>query len=499
MVCRYGMYPLPHMPCCVLPEAQHWRSLCTQSGPVRLLRALSPSVEGTRHPKRVCKRVCKRECTQVTDDQKYGMIEAIAHLLNRDYEEIIQDFVSLEFIPPETDLVELRKELLPALKNVFDQVCILLLISHACILLLLPALKHVFDQALSGGGARGINFNELAGDLAQITFKFPFRIPPYFALVIRAIGVLEGIALVGNPEFAIIDEAFPYLSKRLLTDDAPRLRAALRYMVYGKGNTFDVDRLIELLQAFEAFVDVRDSGPLGPETLPAKSSSSPSLPPAAAAGALVAAGMGSGSGGAGAPLVPRTSPRGRRRSSPMGMRTGSMAERGAPAVAGGGAGAKKSPTSEALLLLFSDEGKLFRELILMETVSSVDAMSRTAVIELARRLALPPPPPFAKELIPALTADDEKLVSNAMKLVTFFGASRGGGGVGGGARRKDPPRAGADPTGNSAGNAALRAANCRWPRRARQRSPLLSTTAPVATCGDAVLRPLDACGRPKGE
>ena len=33
-------------------------------------------------------------------------------------------------------------------------------------------------------------------------------------------------------QFAIIDEAFPYLSKRLLTDDAPRLRAALRYMVH---------------------------------------------------------------------------------------------------------------------------------------------------------------------------------------------------------------------------------------------------------------------------
>ena len=55
---------------------------------------------------------------QVTDDQKYGMIEAIAHLLNRDYEEIIQDFVSLEFIPPDTDLEELKLELLPALKVV---------------------------------------------------------------------------------------------------------------------------------------------------------------------------------------------------------------------------------------------------------------------------------------------------------------------------------------------------------------------------------------------
>ena len=36
----------------------------------------------------------------------------------------------------------------------------------------------------------------------------PFSILPYFALVIRAISVLEGIALVGNPECATIDEAY---------------------------------------------------------------------------------------------------------------------------------------------------------------------------------------------------------------------------------------------------------------------------------------------------
>lgn len=52
------------------------------------------------------------------------------------------------------------------------------------------------QQALEGGGAKNINFQELAADLAQITFDYPFRIPPYFALIIRAIGVLEGIALV---------------------------------------------------------------------------------------------------------------------------------------------------------------------------------------------------------------------------------------------------------------------------------------------------------------
>jgi aarF domain-containing kinase len=113
--------------------------------------------------------------TDVTDDQKYGMIEAIAHLLNRDYTEIGQDFINLDFIPAGTDTRPI-----------------------------VPALTKVFDAALAGGGAKSINFQELSSDLAQITFDYPFRIPPYFALVIRAISVLEGIALVGNPNFAII-------------------------------------------------------------------------------------------------------------------------------------------------------------------------------------------------------------------------------------------------------------------------------------------------------
>lgn len=112
------------------------------------------------------------------------MIEAIAHLIHRDYDAIVKDFVKLGFIPDGVNLAPI-----------------------------LPVLAKVFDQALEGGGAKNINFQELAADLAQITFDYPFRIPPYFALIIRAIGVLEGIALVGNPEFAIVDEAYPYIAQ----------------------------------------------------------------------------------------------------------------------------------------------------------------------------------------------------------------------------------------------------------------------------------------------
>lgn len=181
------------------------------------------------------------------DNIKYGMIEAIAHLLHRDYEAIVEDFVTLDFIPEGSNL----QPILPVLARVstllqellrslfllpvpscsqfplYFTVFTVFLLVHETLLIEVVLVK-VFDQALEGGGAKNFNFQELAADLAQITFDYPFRIPPYFALIIRAIGVLEGIALVGNPDFALVDEAYPYLSKRLLTDDSDRLRESLR-------------------------------------------------------------------------------------------------------------------------------------------------------------------------------------------------------------------------------------------------------------------------------
>ena len=37
--------------------------------------------------------------TQIDSNIKYGMIEAISHLIHRDYEAIVEDFVTLDFIP----------------------------------------------------------------------------------------------------------------------------------------------------------------------------------------------------------------------------------------------------------------------------------------------------------------------------------------------------------------------------------------------------------------
>lgn len=70
-------------------------------------------------------------------------------------------------------------------------------------------------------------------EMEELTEKYPFQIPSYFALILRAFSVIEGIALRVDPDYAIVQECFPYLARRLLTDNSPRVRAALQQMLYG--------------------------------------------------------------------------------------------------------------------------------------------------------------------------------------------------------------------------------------------------------------------------
>jgi len=319
--------------------------------------------------------------TEITDNQKYGMVEAIAHLINRDYTEIGQDFINLDFIPEGTDTEPI-----------------------------VPALTTVFDVALAGGGAKSINFQELAADLAVITYEFPFRIPPYFALVIRAISVLEGIALVGNPEFAIIDEAYPYIARRLMTDDSPRLRAALRYMVYGREGQFDAERLIDLLEALEKFKAIRDDG------------DGTAYKVDGVRGSKV---VGSAGDFLGSQVVD-TSERdtdidgGRFRvSTPSNTALNNI----------GGSNFQvqteedQETVREGLRFFFSEEGEPFREFMLEEIVTVVDASSREATQELIRRVGLSnlPTPSFLRALSPELSENDKRMVQQITKLVQFLG------------------------------------------------------------------------------
>ena len=63
-----------------------------------------------------------------------------------------------------------------------------------------------------------------------------------------------------DPEYSIVQECMPYMSRRLLTDGNPRMRAALKKMLYGDGSRLDIDRLQKLIGAFSNFTTGVNAG-----------------------------------------------------------------------------------------------------------------------------------------------------------------------------------------------------------------------------------------------
>lgn len=149
--------------------------------------------------------------------QRYGLIEAVVHLVNRDFESLAHDYVKLEFLTPETNLNPI-----------------------------VPALTEVFGNAL-GASVAELNFKSITDQMSAMMYEFPFRVPAYYALIIRSMVTLEGIAIGIDPEFKVLSKAYPYVAKRLLTDNSQELRDSLKALLF-KDGSFRWNRLENLLR-----------------------------------------------------------------------------------------------------------------------------------------------------------------------------------------------------------------------------------------------------------
>jgi predicted unusual protein kinase regulating ubiquinone biosynthesis (AarF/ABC1/UbiB family) len=157
--------------------------------------------------------------SQVKDYQRYGLLEAIVHLINRDFDGLARDFVKLEFLTPDTDLTPI-----------------------------IPAFSAVFNGSMgtSGTNVAELDFKSITDQLSGVMYEYPFQVPAYYALILRSLVTLEGIAVVVDPEFKVMSKAYPYVAKRLLTDAAPELRASLQDLLF-KDGYFRWNRLENLL------------------------------------------------------------------------------------------------------------------------------------------------------------------------------------------------------------------------------------------------------------
>jgi len=77
-------------------------------------------------------------------------------------------------------------------------------------------------------------------------YEYPFRVPAKFALIIRSFLTQEGIALSLNPNFKIVEVAYPYVARRLLMGESPQLRRRLLNVLF-KDGTFQWERLENMI------------------------------------------------------------------------------------------------------------------------------------------------------------------------------------------------------------------------------------------------------------
>ncbi len=153
----------------------------------------------------------------ITNSDRLTLIKAIVHLINQEYLLMAKDFQKLGFLTKEQDLEQL-----------------------------VEPLKEVLGGSF-GAEVGSFNLKNVTDKFSKLMYSYPFRVPSRFALIIRAVVSQEGLALRLDPEFKILKIAYPYIAKKLLTDNSDEIVNILLEVVFDKEGRIQIDKLESLL------------------------------------------------------------------------------------------------------------------------------------------------------------------------------------------------------------------------------------------------------------
>lgn len=147
---------------------------------------------------------------------KETIASSIVQLINQDYNALADDFIRLGFLAPGTNIQPI-----------------------------VPALEKVLGNAI-GQSVKDFNFKTITDDFSELMYQYPFRVPAKFALIIRSLVTQEGLALSLDPNFKIVEVAYPFVAKRLLTGESAQLRRQLLDVLF-KNSKFQWQRLENMI------------------------------------------------------------------------------------------------------------------------------------------------------------------------------------------------------------------------------------------------------------
>ncbi|KAG9451414.1 hypothetical protein H6P81_011379 [Aristolochia fimbriata] len=147
---------------------------------------------------------------------RVGLIRVLVHFVNRDALGLANDFLSLGFIPEGVDL---------------------------------QLVAEALDASFGDGSRTSQDFQAIMYQLYDVMYEFNFSLPPDYALVIRALGSLEGTAKALDPGFKVVESAYPFVIGRLLADPSPDMRKILRELLIRNDGSIRWNRFERLVAA----------------------------------------------------------------------------------------------------------------------------------------------------------------------------------------------------------------------------------------------------------
>jgi hypothetical protein len=191
---------------------------------------------------------------KIDKNDREKMISAIIHLANKDYAALVDDFINLEILPEDSN----RAAIVPLMDKALSPY-----VKGGGAKNYEAELKKLYGMEDGGSMQSQVGgFQAMTQDALTVLNDVPFSIPPYFAILGRAIVTLEGVALTGNSEYGIIMESYPFIARKMLREERPEIQKALQEVLYtggsGDGKGLKLTRLLALLNNAAGSISTQD-------------------------------------------------------------------------------------------------------------------------------------------------------------------------------------------------------------------------------------------------
>lgn len=158
--------------------------------------------------------VCRME-----KKHQFAMLASILHIVYGDWASLVNALADMDVARPGTNLRRVINDLEDALGEVEFQ-----------------------------NGIPNVKFSRVLGKIWSVALKYHFRMPPYYTLVLRSLASLEGLAVAADPNFRTFEAAYPYVVRKLLTDNSAPSRRILHSVILNRRKELQWQKLAIFLK-----------------------------------------------------------------------------------------------------------------------------------------------------------------------------------------------------------------------------------------------------------